>query len=231
MTDSGSSPVKEGDLLAGKYRVERVLGVGGMGVVVAARHEQLDQRVAIKFVRDEALGNEDAVARFLREARAAVKLRSEHAAKVLDVGTLESGAPYMVMEYLEGSDLAAVLSEGGPLPVEVVAEYIAQYKGTASDVNADVAEAYSVGQVVEQAIIATGGTDNASIIKYLHSGVTLNTVQGKVLFNSLGENSAAAAFVFQWNKTGTVFNQVLPTSDPGTKVAIIATKPAWAGSV
>ena len=75
---------------------------GGMGVVVAARHEQLEQRVAIKFVRDEALGNEDAVARFLREARAAVKLKSEHVARVLDVGTLESGAPYMVMEYLEG---------------------------------------------------------------------------------------------------------------------------------
>jgi hypothetical protein len=56
-------------------------------------------------------------------------------------------------------------------------------------------------------------------------------VQGNVLFNSLGENSAAAAFVFQWNKTGTVFNQVLPKTDPGTKVAIIATKPAWAGSV
>ena len=93
MSESGPSPVKEGDLLAGKYRVERILGVGGMGVVVAARHEQLDQRVAIKFVRDEALGNEDAVARFIREARAAVKLKSEHAAKVLDVGTLESGAP------------------------------------------------------------------------------------------------------------------------------------------
>jgi serine/threonine-protein kinase len=126
MSDSASSPVKEGDLLAGKYRVERVLGVGGMGIVVAARHEQLEQPVAIKFVRDDALGNEEAVARFLREARAAVKLRSEHAAKVLDVGTLESGAPYMVMEYLEGSDLGAVLIERGPLPVEVVAEYIVQ---------------------------------------------------------------------------------------------------------
>ena len=126
MSDSPSSSVKEGDLLAGKYRVERVLGSGGMGIVVAARHEQLDQRVAIKFVREEALGNEDAVARFLREARAAVKLRSEHAAKVLDVGTLESGAPYMVMEYLEGSDLGAILSEGEPLSVEVAAEYIAQ---------------------------------------------------------------------------------------------------------
>jgi branched-chain amino acid transport system substrate-binding protein len=114
---------------------------------------------------------------------------------------------------------------------KMVAEYIKEYGGSASDVNADVAEAYSVGQVVEQAINATGGTDNKSIIAYLHSGVTLNTVQGKVLFNSLGENSAAAAFIFQWNTAGTVFNQVLPTSDPGTKTPIIAVKPAWAGAV
>ena len=114
---------------------------------------------------------------------------------------------------------------------KMVAEYIAQYKGTPSDVNADVAEAYSVGQVVEQAIEATKGTNNKAIIAYLHSGVTLKTVQGNVLFNSLGENSAAAAFVFQWNKSGTVFNQVLPTTDPGTKVGIIATKPAWTGPV
>src|SRR3974390_20305 len=126
MTQPGLAPVREGDLLAGKYRVERVLGLGGMGVVVAARHEQLDQLVAIKFVREEALGNPEAVERFLREARAAVKLKSEHAAKVLDVGTLESGAPYMVMEYLEGSDLAAVLSDRGPLPVDEPAEYVAQ---------------------------------------------------------------------------------------------------------
>jgi branched-chain amino acid transport system substrate-binding protein len=114
---------------------------------------------------------------------------------------------------------------------KMVAEYIKAYGGTSSDVNADVAEAYSVGQVIELAINATGGTDNAAIIKYLHSGVTLNTVQGKVLFNALGENSAAAGFVFQWNKSGTVFNQVLPKSDPNTKVGIIGTKPTWAGSV
>ncbi|HEY8089537.1 MAG TPA: serine/threonine-protein kinase [Polyangiaceae bacterium] len=126
MSESGPIPVKEGDLLAGKYRVERVLGVGGMGIVVAARHEQLDQQVAIKFVREEALGNAEAVERFLREARAAVKLRSEHAAKVLDVGKLDSGAPYMVMEFLEGSDLAAVLAERGPLTPEVAAEYLVQ---------------------------------------------------------------------------------------------------------
>src|SRR5579859_1055958 len=115
--NQGRIPVNPGDLLAGKYRVEAVLGVGGMGIVVAARHEQLDQPVAIKFIRPEALGNHEAVERFVREARATAKLKSEHAARVLDVGTLDSGAPYMVMELLEGTDLGRVLEERGPLPV------------------------------------------------------------------------------------------------------------------
>src|SRR5271168_2812127 len=126
MASLGSAPVREGDLLAGKYRVERVLGAGGMGVVVAARHIELDQLVAIKFVRDEALASEDAVQRFLREARAAVKLKSEHVARVLDVGKLESGAPYMVMEFLEGSDLGQVLEKDGPLPVITATEWVLQ---------------------------------------------------------------------------------------------------------
>ncbi len=126
MTELGPIPVREGELVAGKYRVGGVIGVGGMGVVVEALHEQLDKRIAIKFVRGEVLGNEEAVARFLREARAAAKLKSEHAAKVLDVGLLESGVPYMVMELLEGADLAQALAERGPLPVEVAADWIAQ---------------------------------------------------------------------------------------------------------
>jgi branched-chain amino acid transport system substrate-binding protein len=109
---------------------------------------------------------------------------------------------------------------------KMVSEYVAQYGGNASGVNADVAEAYSVGQVMDQAITATGGTDNQKIISYLHSGVTLTTVQGSVKFDSLGENGLAAAFIFQWNKTGTDFQQVLPTGSSGS-VAIIATKPAW----
>src|ERR1700675_3650466 len=96
--------LKPGDVLAGKYRVERVLGAGGMGVVVAAHHIQLDEKVALKFLIPEALGNAEALARFEREARAAVKIKSEHVARVSDVGKLENGAPYMVMEYLEGDD-------------------------------------------------------------------------------------------------------------------------------
>src|ERR1700727_718911 len=126
MTRASTATVREGDLVAGKYRVERVLGAGGMGVVVAARHEQLDQLVALKFVRDEAIASEDAVQRFLREARAAVKLKSEHVARVLDVGKLESGAPYMVMEFLEGDDLGKVLEREGPLSLEAAADWVLQ---------------------------------------------------------------------------------------------------------
>jgi branched-chain amino acid transport system substrate-binding protein len=79
-----------------------------------------------------------------------------------------------------------------PASQQMVREYVARYGGTASGVNADVAEAYSVGQVIEQAVSATGGTDNSKIIGYLHSGVTLTTVQGPVRFDALGENGAAA---------------------------------------
>ena len=107
----------------------------------------------------------------------------------------------------------------------MVNEYVAKYGGTASDVNADVAEAYSVGQVMDQAVVATGGTDNAKIIAYLHSGVTLTSVQGPVTFNSLGENTAAVAFTFQWQPNA-AFKQVLPTNATGS-VPIINPKPNW----
>ncbi len=118
--------VRQGDILAGKYRVERVLGIGGMGVVVAAHHIQLDEKVALKFLLPEALGNAEAVARFAREARAAVKIKSEHVARVSDVGTLPNGSPYMVMEYLDGGDLAAWIKQRGALPVEQAVEFVLQ---------------------------------------------------------------------------------------------------------
>jgi phosphate transport system substrate-binding protein len=125
-TDNPVLPVREGELVAGKYRVERVLGSGSMGMVVAARHLQLDQRVAIKFVREDVLASDHAASRFIFEARAVVKLKSEHVAKVTDVGALPSGAPYMVMELLEGSDLATVVEERGPLPTQLAADFIVQ---------------------------------------------------------------------------------------------------------
>jgi len=108
----------------------------------------------------------------------------------------------------------------------MVAEYVAKYGGNASGVSSDVAEAYSVGQVMAQAVTATGGTDNAKIISYLHSDVTLTSVQGPVKFDSLGENGESVAFVSQWQNGGNSFNQVLPAGVAGS-VAIIATKPSW----
>ena len=111
---------------------------------------------------------------------------------------------------------------------QMVREYVAQYGGTADGVNADVAEAYSVGQIVAQAVKATGGTDNAKIIAYLHSGVTLNSVQGAVRFDALGENGAAAAFVFQWQNGK--FDQVLPNNALGSQ-QIVDPKPPWSSTV
>ena len=119
------APVSVGDVLAGKYRVERVLGVGGMGVVVAATHLDLGQRVALKFLLPNALQNAEAAARFLREARAAVKNDSEHVARVIDVGRLDNGAPYMVMEYLEGHDLGDH-PKGAALPLEDAVDFVLQ---------------------------------------------------------------------------------------------------------
>jgi branched-chain amino acid transport system substrate-binding protein len=106
----------------------------------------------------------------------------------------------------------------------MVKEYVAKYGGSPSDVNADVAEAYSVGQVTAAAVKATGGTDGSKIISYLHSGVVLQSVQGPVQFNSLGENVKAIAFVFQWQDGK--FVQVLPASAAGS-VKIISPKPDW----
>src|ERR1700722_2292027 len=116
MTTADHDDLKPGDVLAGKYRVERVLGAGGMGIVVAAHHIQLDEKVALKFLLPQAVQSADATSRFIREARAAVKIKNEHVARVTDVGTLDNGAPYMVMEYLEGGDLAAWLQQRGAMP-------------------------------------------------------------------------------------------------------------------
>jgi hypothetical protein len=134
------SPVREGDVIAEKYRVERVLGVGGMGVVVAAMHMDLDERVALKFLLPEGAANASVAARFAQEARAAVKIKSEHVARVIDVGKLPNGAPFMVMEYLDGEDLERVLAAGGALPIDVAVGYVLE----ASEA---IAEAHALGIV------------------------------------------------------------------------------------
>jgi eukaryotic-like serine/threonine-protein kinase len=120
------TPIVPGSVLAGKYRVERIIGQGGMGLVVEARHIALDERVALKFLLPEYAQHPEAATRFIREARAAAKIKSEHVARVSDVGNLDSGAPYMMMEFLEGADLSQTLEKLGVLPVEDAIDYIIQ---------------------------------------------------------------------------------------------------------
>lgn len=117
---------RPGDVFAGKYVLERVLGAGGMGMVMGARHATLGSPVAIKVLLPAASSIPGANERFVREARAAAALRGEHVARVLDVGVAADGAPYLVMEHLHGSDLRAVLRARGPLPIAEAAEYLVQ---------------------------------------------------------------------------------------------------------
>ncbi len=167
--------VAEGDILAGKYRVERVLGIGGMGVVVAAHHLRLDEKVALKFLLPEALDNSEAVARFAREARAAVKIKSEHVARVTDVGTLPNGAPFMVMEYLEGGDLAAWVKQRGAMPIEQAVEFLLQ-------ACVAVADAHALGIVHRDLkpanLFCVRRSDGQLSIKVLDFGISKLTVRG-----------------------------------------------------
>jgi serine/threonine protein kinase len=170
-----ASGVHEGDVIAGKYQVEKILGRGGMGVVVAARHIQLDQKVALKFLLVEALYNAEAVGRFLREARAAVRIMSEHVARVIDVGTLDNGAPYMVMEYLDGGDLAGWLEQRGALPIEQAVEFILQ-------ACVAVAEAHALGIVHRDLkpanLFCVRRSDGQLSIKVLDFGISKVTGSG-----------------------------------------------------
>src|SRR5487761_2723527 len=111
-----------------------------------------------------------------------------------------------------------------PMSQKMVAEYIKLYGGTAAGVSSDVVEAYSVGQVIAQAVKATGGFNNAAIIKYLHSGASLTSAQGPVTFNAMGMNTTPTAFTFQWQ--GAKFVQVNPVGDPNS-VKLLFPKPAW----
>jgi eukaryotic-like serine/threonine-protein kinase len=166
-----SKGVSVGDILAGKYRVEKIIGMGGMGIVVAATHLDLREKRAIKLIRPDA-ENDQSVERFLREARAVVRLRSEHVAEVYDVGRLENGAPYIVMELLEGQDLSAMLAARGPLPVEEAVLYVTQACHA-------LAEAHAVGIVHRDLkpgnLFVTRRSNGTPCVKVLDFGISKNT--------------------------------------------------------
>lgn len=123
---SSGSPVQIGQIVNGKYRIERQIGRGGMGIVLAATHLQLEHLVAIKVMRRDLVIDDNALDRLLMEARSAARIRSEHVARVLDVGTLENGSLFIVMEYLEGENLADLLDREGALDVEQAASFLLQ---------------------------------------------------------------------------------------------------------
>ncbi|MFS8066498.1 MAG: serine/threonine-protein kinase, partial [Byssovorax sp.] len=162
-----SAPIAEGEVLAGKYRIERVLGQGGMGVVVAAMHLQLNQRVAIKLLLQGA--TPEVVERFLREARAAVRLKCQHVARVIDVGALPDGAPYMVMEYLEGNDLSQIVRGSGALSVPDAVEYLLHACEA-------IGEAHSIGIIHRDLkpanLFLTRAADGTSTVKVLDFGIS-----------------------------------------------------------
>ena len=164
----GRPPLKVGDLLAGKYRVERVLGEGGMGVVVAAYHELLDQRVAVKLLYQD-VADREAQSRLLLEARSSAKLQSDHITRVIDVDTGPDGLPFIVMELLEGSDLCEIADARGALPRWLVVDYMLQtLEG--------LAHAHARGIVHRDLkpsnLFLTNRADGSQIIKILDFGIS-----------------------------------------------------------
>ncbi len=165
-----SPSIASGVLLGGKYRIERALGEGGMGVVLAAMNEALRQRVAIKLLRSGALANAKALGRFEREARAAAKLRSEHVARVLDVGKFDDGRPYMVMEFLEGRDLGDIIDKRSePLPIAQSIEWVLQACEA-------IAEAHGIGIIHRDLkpsnLFLTTTVDGRGLVKVLDFGIS-----------------------------------------------------------
>ncbi|CAN94531.1 Protein kinase [Sorangium cellulosum So ce56] len=158
-----------GEVFAQKYRLERSLGRGAMGVIFAAEHVSLRQRVAVKFLLPRAMTLPGASARFLREARAAAAIRSEHVARVIDVGTGDLGVPYLVMEYLRGRDLQREIEARGPLPVSEAVDYVIQ--GCEA-----IAEAHARGIVHRDLkpgnLFLTTGATGAPIVKVLDFGLS-----------------------------------------------------------
>ncbi|MDB4955877.1 MAG: Protein kinase [Myxococcales bacterium] len=159
----------ENSILLDKYRVETLLGFGGMGLVIKAHHLALDEHVAIKILRDDIELDDENVARFIREAKAVVRLKSEHVARIRDVGTFDDGKPYMVMELLEGLDLGRMLHDQDQLDPLLAVDLVLQ----ACDA---IGEAHSIG-VVHRDIKPTNlfvarRRDGSPLLKVLDFGIS-----------------------------------------------------------
>ena len=180
------SSVPIGATLAGKYRVDAVLGQGGMGIVLAATHVHLRQRVAIKLLHPAAATRRGAVERFLREARVAMSMRGEHVVRIFDVGTLDDGSPFIAMECLEGKDLGAVLDASAPLEPAIAVDFILQ----ASEA---IAEAHALGVVHRDLkpanLFLTKRVDGSPCVKVLDFGVSKIAPEMEVVLDETASSS------------------------------------------
>lgn len=160
--------IAQGTVIRGKYRIERVLGQGGMGTVVLATHVRLEQLVAIKLLNVTKQSRPKSAARFAREAKLAAQLQSDHVVRILDVDDTDEGEPFFVMEYLRGSDLGSVLDDEGPMPIALAVDYALQACEA-------LAVAHAMG-IVHRDIkpanlfLATAG-DGSRLIKLLDFGI------------------------------------------------------------
>jgi serine/threonine protein kinase len=185
MSDPPTMPVNIGDVLASKYRVERRLGAGAMGIVVAARHIGLGKLMAIKLMNPAYSHDPKSLARFEREARAAASLESEHAARINDFGKLENGMPYIVMEYLVGKDLYTHIEDrkqlNEPHPIDLAALYMLQ----ACSAIADAHDAGIIHRDLKPAnLFVTTKSNGAPSIKVLDFGLsTLGPLDGAARAN------------------------------------------------
>ncbi len=177
-----SPPIAVGQLLDGKYRVEALIGEGGFGAVVRARHEATAQAYALKILLEAR--DAHTIARFRREARASAGIDSDHVTKVHDVGQLDGGAPYMVMDLLEGCDLDALVGERGPLPVAEAVEYVLQ-------ACEPLAAAHAMGLVHRDIkpsnLFLTRRSDGTPFIKLLDFGISKHALSDTAAITATGD--------------------------------------------
>jgi serine/threonine-protein kinase len=166
-----------GEVIAEKYVVERVIGTGGVGIVLAAKHRELDETVAIKFLRPEVQAKREIVDRFAREAKAAVRIKSEYAARVYDVGIVAGRGPYLVMEYLEGKDIADVLNEGGRFTIKRAVEYVMQ---TCEALACAHAAGIIHRDIKPENLFLARRADGTELIKVLDFGISKSALTGSV---------------------------------------------------
>lgn len=176
-----------GQVLAGKYRVDRPIGEGAMGLVLAATHLGLDEVVAIKFMRAEIQRLPGTLSRFAKEAKIAARIRSEHVIKVIDVGVSDPIGPYIVMEYLDGRTLADVLDAEGPLSVQRAAEYLLQ-------ACEGLAAAHALGVThrdIKPENLFITGQPPLEVVKVLDFGISKATLTGRVFGDDLALNQSS----------------------------------------